>query len=292
MPRPPIDLTRKIKDILQHQGPLPPEAEVPLEHFERSVADVWNMLLYFERMVDELQRQQVTLYPTVLKRHFIRLNSMMLVNLIESFERFLKELAAVCVDHVAEFVLDKRFEEFQVKGSVLAAHFRQGTLGKSLCESDTWLDCRDINDRFRKLLANPFETGNFYVFPQPGQLQAGQLYRFTPMSILWQLRHTIVHNVGVITHSDAVKFRFHSHETLPSPGLLQATRDDVHHVTRFLRETAEDINQRVGHRLADLLTTLHAHHGAAFDLQTKADELSQQFGFVLQVAGLAGVVPP
>ena len=153
MPRPPIDLTRKIKDILQHHGPLPLEAEIPLAHFERSVADVWNMLLYFERMVDELHRQQVTLYPSVLSRHLIRLNSMMLVNLIESFERFLKELAAVCVDQLAEFVLDKRFDEFQVQ-------------------------------------------------------------------------------------------------------------------------------------------TLHAHHGAAFDPQTKANELSQQFGFVLQVAGLAGVVAP
>ena len=71
---------------------------------------------------------------------------------------------------------------------------------------------------------------------------------------------------------------------------IQPTRDDVRHVPRFLRETAEQTNQRVGQRLADLLTTLHAHHGAAFDPQTKANELSQQFGFVLQVVGLAGVV--
>src|SRR5947209_4869789 len=115
MPRPPIDLGRKVKDILQHVGPLPPEADSPLAHYTRSATDVWNLLAYLERNL-----RGPGIYAAVRDRHVVRLNSMILVNLIETFERFLKEAAAVCVDHLAEFVLDKRFDEFQIKGGVLA----------------------------------------------------------------------------------------------------------------------------------------------------------------------------
>jgi hypothetical protein len=38
MPRPPIDLGRKVKDLLTHSGPLPPKAEAPLSHYWRSVS--------------------------------------------------------------------------------------------------------------------------------------------------------------------------------------------------------------------------------------------------------------
>ncbi len=49
MPRTPIDLSQRIKDILTHVGPLPSEAENPLPHYRRSGIDTWNLLAYIER---------------------------------------------------------------------------------------------------------------------------------------------------------------------------------------------------------------------------------------------------
>ena len=46
-----------------------------------------------------------------------RLHGMILVNLVETFERYLKEAAAACVDALARYVLDDRFNAFKVQGS-------------------------------------------------------------------------------------------------------------------------------------------------------------------------------
>jgi hypothetical protein len=282
------DLGRMVRDVAQHTGPMPAESRVPLLHAHRATRDTWRMLEYLEQHLDTER-----LYQAVLRRHLTQLFRMMLVQLIEAFERFLKELAAVCVDHLAEFVLDKRFDEFQVRGGVLAAHFQAGTLGNALCESDTWLDCKDVNDRFRKILADPFEgPGSFSVFPSANQQPVGERHRYPTLSVLWQLRHSLVHNVGVITPSDAVKLRVLTQESVAAPSVIQPTRQDLRHATRFLNETAESVNQRVGERLAELLTSLRASRGLTFDAQDRADALTRQFNRVLSVAGAAGVLPP
>ena len=157
MPRPRIDFLRKVKEILQHVEAPPAEAATPLAHYLRSSSDIWNLQAYAERNLSERSH-----HTAVLNRHMNRLNCMVLVNLIESFERFLKEMAAVCMDHPACVVLDDRFNAFRIHGSLLAADFGTDTLGKSLCEPTLWLDCDEINARFRKLLADPFEEGSWY----------------------------------------------------------------------------------------------------------------------------------
>jgi hypothetical protein len=147
---------------------------------------------------------QAALQAAARRRHLGRLHGMILVNMVETPERYLKEVAATCVDFLARYVLDDRFNAFRVLGSALAAHFGTDTLGRSLCESATWLDCDEVNDRFRRLLAPAYEAGNFLVFlKQP----AVERERYETLNIIWQLRHTIVHNVGVITQSDAIKLR-------------------------------------------------------------------------------------
>jgi hypothetical protein len=108
---------------------------------------------------------------------------MILVNLVESFERYLKEVAAACVDHLARFVIDGRFNAFRVQGSALAAQFGTDTLGRSLWESMTWLDCDEVNERHRRLLSPPFESGNFLAFPeQPAvnECSIGSCHFFRP----------------------------------------------------------------------------------------------------------------
>jgi hypothetical protein len=67
-PAPPINLGRKIRDILKHVEPLPPEAGTPLSHYRRSATDVWNLLEYLRRAFDQLG----SLKPEVIERHLGR----------------------------------------------------------------------------------------------------------------------------------------------------------------------------------------------------------------------------
>jgi hypothetical protein len=289
MPRPPIDLPRKIKDILKHVEPLPDEAKAPILHYLRTGADIWGCLAYLERALGEGPR-----YQAVVDRHLGRLYGMALVTLVETFERFLKEIAAECVNVLADFVVDDRFNVFRIQGSGLASHFSAGTLGKSLCESATWLDCDEINERFRRLLSDPFQIGGqfFYLFPRQSQLPTGQVSRFEPMNLVWQIRHTAVHNVGVITQSDAAKLRLWAKEQVAAPRIMSPTRSDLNYLKRFLDETADDCNRRIGARLAELLTALHDGTPMLFVPQDMADRVADVFQLPLQVAAAAGVMPP
>jgi hypothetical protein len=183
MSRSPIDLAQKIREMIAHVDPLPPEAGAPLTHYDHSIGDMWNLLQYFERNLKRLPLQ-----TDALRMHMARLHGMILVNLTETFERYLKEVAAACVDCLAQYVLDDRFNAFRVQGSALAAHFGTETIGRSLCESAIWLDCEEINDRFRKLLADPFQKdGRFHLFPRQGQEPAAERWRNETLSIVWQL---------------------------------------------------------------------------------------------------------
>lgn len=288
MPLTPEGLTQKIKDILRHSQPLPDEARAPILHYRRAVADIWSALGYVERLIPERAR-----YQSVVDRHLSRLYTMALVSLVEALERFFKEVAAECVDALADLVLDDRFSVFVIRGAALASHFGAGTLGKSLCEPSTWLDCEDINQRFRRLLGAPFQEGgpSFELFPKPNQQPESERWRFEPMSIIWQLRHTAVHNVGVITQSDAVKLRLLAREPVTAPRLLAPTRADLTSLKQFLDDTAATCNQRIGERLAELLTVFHAAAPSLFTPQARADQITAVFRLPLTVAGAAGVVP-
>jgi hypothetical protein len=284
MSRPSIDLHQKVREILGHVIPLPAEAGAPLSHYGRSSTDLWSLITYVERNFGQLPLQ-----PAAVRRHMGRLHGMILVNLVETFERYLKEVAAACVDALARYVLDDRFNAFKVQGSALAAHFDGGTLGRSLCESATWVSCDEVNDRFRRLLAPPFEKGSFLLFPKQPPTEGE---RYDTLCIVWQLRHTIVHNVGVITQSDAIKLRLLVRAAVPQMQILAPTRDDIRYLKRFLDETAERSNRRIGERLAEILTALHAVDGGLFVPQQMADAVTRTFGFVLFVAGVAGTLPP
>ena len=289
MPRPPIDLGRKVKDIVQHVQALPIEAGTPLAHYRRTSTDLWNSILYVERAFE-----QPGLNRAVAERHLGRINSMVLMNLIENFERFLKETAATCVDRLVDYALDDRLNIFGIQGSTLASHFGTATLGRSLCESGTWLNCEEINSRFRKLLSDPFQQGGnaFHLFPTANQQPDDERWRFPVLGLIWQIRHSIVHNVGVITQSDAVKLRLWAREPVQAPRILAPTRDDLRYMKRFLDETAEICNRRIGERLAHLLSNMRNDSPGLFDAQLQANQLTAAFGFTLSIGGLPGVLPP
>lgn len=172
--------------------------------------------------------------------------------------------------------------------SALAAHFGAPTVGRSLCESATWLNCKEINDRFRDLLSEPFSPGTFQLFPKKPSLE---LERFDTLSILWQLRHSVVHNVGIITHSDAIKLSLIAKEPVGASRALTPTRDDLRYVKRFLDETAERSNKRIGERLAELLSNIHAENPTLFDAREMAGRVTRIFGLVLTVDNVSGSLP-
>jgi hypothetical protein len=283
MARPRIaDLDRRIAEIAQHSADLPPEATSPIEHYNRASNDAWNLLLYVDRNV-----RRAKVYPAVAERHFSRLRGMVLLGLVEAFERYVKEAASVCADHVVPLVLDNadRLAPFRVQPASLAAHFSAQSLGRALCEGDTWLDCDDINKRFRRLLAKPFEKGGFEFFPTNS---AADKDRMRTVETLWQLRHTLAHNLGMVTRSDAAKLRLLTKGPIDAPKILAPRGPDVWYAKNFLDDATESANSRVATALSTLLTDLRFSDPTLFDPQTRADELARQFRVQVTVAGAVG----
>ncbi|HXT58356.1 MAG TPA: hypothetical protein VN699_06970 [Pirellulales bacterium] len=215
-----------------------------------------------------------------------RLSTMVMLTIVETFERFLKEIAAVCINQVGQAVLDDRLDVFSARGSAVAAHFESGDLGKALCESLTWCDCDDANRRFRRILADPFQDdAKFYIFPSASQPPASLRGRAESMRVVWQLRHTIAHNAGLVTSADAMKFRLLTKRQVQSPRLLQPTEGDVWYVKLFLDETVELVNLAIAQRLSELLTTIHATDSTLFEADSKAKVLADLFGVPATISG-------
>jgi hypothetical protein len=112
------------------------------------------------------------------------------------------------------------------------------------------------------------------------------------MNLIRQLRHTVVHNVGIITRSDAVKLRLWAKENVDAPRILVPARNDINYLKRFLDETASLCNQRVGDRLAQLLTAIFTPTLASPTPQVMADRVASIFRLPLHVGPAVGVVPP
>lgn len=284
---PPIDLHRKLRDILSHTEDLPPEAGTPRGHYLFSGTGLFNLLVY----VDRNFARAGTLYPGPRDRHLGRLHAMVAVHLVELFERYLKEVAAVCVDELVGYTLDTRFDKLPIRGSTLAAHVGSDTLGRALCEASTWLDTDEVNKRFKALLADPFEDGTFVLLPR-GSPKSSDRARYESLELVWQLRHTIVHNVGVMTRSDAIRFGLLTRSQIAANRLLTPTRADLRYLKRFLDETVDHCDQRIGQRLGQVLTALHAADPALFVPQEVADRLTRTFAGMVQIANATGVVPP
>jgi len=288
MARSRLSTLQKVKAILRHVAPLPPEARTAIGHYWRSAIDQQNMLNYVRGHLLGVRN----LRASVRDDYLSDLYAMLMLQAIETLERYFKEVAAVCIDFIGRYIIDDRFDTFRIQGSSFAAHFGTDTLGRALCESSTWLDTTTINSRFRAILSDSFEDGKFVLFPNGRKDPPADRERFECLEIVWQLRHTQVHNVGVITQSDAIKFHLMIREPVESPRLLVPTRDDIGHLKQFMDETAEIANQRIGTRLAELLTTIHAGYPTLFAPQDMADRVTNAFGVVLSVAGATGVLLP
>jgi hypothetical protein len=286
--RPVIDLREKILDIVSHTKPLSSESQSPISHYRMAVNSNFNLINYIEDHFSE-----ESYYPAIKADHMGHLRRLVLANLIETFERFVKELAAVCIDQLSEFVTDDRYNEFSANGNEVIAHFEAGSIGKALCESDTWLSNESINKRFRKLLA-PFDKDLWEEYLLPGKTHGkgpsneNQQKRAATLAVLWQLRHNLTHNSGVLTGSDSMKLRVLAGRPVEKGRILVPTEEDLRYAKRFFTETADDINSRVGSQLAVLLTAIHNKSAALVDPQSKADELTNIFSILICVANVQG----
>jgi hypothetical protein len=285
VPRPSVDLHQSVRDVLRHVSQILPRINCPIRHFEQLV-NTGSLLVQY---IDDHIGPDDT-YRNVYDRHLGHLRRMVLAELIESFERFLKESAALCIDHLAPYAMDDRFDEFTPKSWGVTAFATANSVGKALCESDTWIKNKTINDRFRSLLKTPFGDSWVHLFPEENQHPKAERACAKTLSILWQVRNNLAHNVGVITHSDAMRFRMLLQAEVPVDCRLAPTMADIRYVKRFLSETANHTNERIGKRLAELLTFFHQQDAALYDAQAKADEISGQFAMPLSVGGHAGAV--
>ena len=283
MAKVPVPSANYFHQIPTHVVELADEATAPIRHHRRFANDSWNLLLYVER---NLARTNV--YQAAYERHIHRLQSMVLLNLVEAFERYLKEIAAVCVDNVAHAVADDRLDVFSVKGQAIAAHFNEESVGKALCESATWLDCDEITRRFKRVLGPPGEPerGNFFLLPKPGQQPASLQGKREIVALVLQLRHTIVHNAGVITKSDAVKISRLIRQQIDAPRVLWPEKADVWYVKLFLDDLVEKMNHELGNALAALLTEIYGNDPSVFEPATKSQELADAFQMTTQIAGV------
>lgn len=285
MARVPTNLHQKVRDVLGHTSPLSPQADSPIGHFESTVNVGSSLLAYIDGHIDLTEG-----YEGVFERHLRHLRRMVLAEMIESFEQFLKELAALCVDTLAKFVSDDRFDEFTpARVDTITAFVNAASIGKALCESDTWLKNSTINTRFAALLKEPFGDNWQLLFPNPKQQPAGERDRAATLAILWQIRHNLAHNVGVLTHSDSMKFRMLRGSPVEANRRLSPSTDDLRYVKRFLTETATRTNERVGVRLAEIMTAIHASDQDLFDRQVTADLLSKRFQMPLTINGHTGM---
>ncbi len=286
MGRPKIDPHRKIRELLSHTRPSLSDATPPIDRYEERLAECGGLLQYLGRRLTA-----ANYYDGVYERHMTLQRRMTLVTLIEGFERFLKDLAIVCVDHLAAITYDDRFDCFSSTGTELALHFGAGDIGKAMCESETWLSNNRINERFRRLLKSPFgEDWSEQLFPNERQRPDVARDDARTLAILWQVRHSITHNSGVLTEADAARLRLFAKQRLECCNEIAPSMDDIRHVTRFLKQLATDTNDRVGNRLASVLSEIHLADTDLFDAQKEANELSSSFKRSLTINGCVGVV--
>lgn len=287
--RPRTDLPSKIRGILEHTEVPPAVASRPLAHFEKHATAIEGLLKYVD---DHLTAQPI--YESVFDRHMTRLRRMAFVAVVEAFERFLNELAIVCVDRLAPYINDGRFDDFSATGGEISSCFASGSIGQALCDSKTWLDNQTISGRFRKLLKDPFSENdgywNMFLLPRGNQGASEERKDAEAVAVLWRIRHTIVHNTGLLTASDSLKLGLLLRSAVPSNKVLAPSLADFRYAKRFLSVKADHFNRLIGERLAETVTVIHNLSPTLIDASKEAALLSESFGLPLKVEGQVG--PP
>ena len=97
---------RRVRNIARDSTrPLPVEADVPFLHFKYGLNTTYDLTRYFRKHVEISGRAR----SEARDAHFCRLRALVVVGMVEAFERLLKEMMAACIDVLAPLATDDRF---------------------------------------------------------------------------------------------------------------------------------------------------------------------------------------
>ncbi len=248
------------------------EAEIPLHHMTYAASHALRMVDYFIGL-----KNQASVYTKGFERHRKGLASLAFLQIMAAFERFLKEIAAACVDELAGRCTDDRLKVFSVDGSAAFPHFQEQTVGRALCESTLWHGVDEINERFKKLLRLPSDPDNKNRFVLFDCQHNNSRNEVKVIRVAFQMRHTLAHNLGLVTPSDGSKLQRLLGEHRTSPAQLDIDRKHVYYLQRFLVPLCEEINLAVAKRLCLVLTEFHTQAPQLVDPHGDGQRLANLF---------------
>lgn len=258
-----------------------PMAETPIQHFEYDSAHAQQIVAYLTRI-----GRKTAVYPKGFNRHLKAVSSLAFFQMVAAFERFLKDVAAVCVDELAPLCSDDRLSDFKIAGEDAAPHVLDQTIGRALCETQLWHNLKSINDRYRKILSTEPNTSPalppFNLFDDPHSTLRKETLT---LKVMFQIRHTIAHNLGTLTRSDAGKLQRLLGERVDSPKELDIESKHVLYLRQFLSPLAKEINLAVADRLGKVLTQFQNTFPSLIDHVARSKALSNLFQVSFTIAG-------
>jgi hypothetical protein len=149
------------------------------------------------------------------------------------------------------------------------------------------LDCEEIDRRFGKILADPNgqKRRNFRIFPRPQEQPVGLRGNRNAMMTLFQLRHAVVHNAGVLTRSDALKLSRLTKCDVSAPRIVWPDKRDIRCVKLFLDDLTKKIGQEVGSTLGQCLIEHHPSGSCTLEAHKTAKQLANAFQVPITIGG-------
>ncbi len=174
-------------------------------------------------------------YKGVLRKHLDRANLALFAQLMAAFEYLLKDFIARAIDCTDLFddALRKRAKKREWPtpdiDSVLSQRYGANTPGRLLVHGTLgWYDHDEVNQRYNLIFGNDlYEDG-----------------QRSTMARLWQIRHSISHNAGYCTHSDALQL-----DPALTGTMLEISPDFFREAVRFLRAVAKRMAEELGEGL-------------------------------------------
>lgn len=261
------------------------KADIPISHFKKDVAHAIRFVDYLIEL-----KKKTPVYDKGFERHLKAISSLAFFQIVAAFERLLKELAAICVDEVAPLCTDDRLSGFAIRGEDAAPHVLDQTIGRALCESQLWHNIDDVVKRFKKVLADnseiikPWKPHEFKLFDV--DLKSPSLRgEIKSLKVMFQVRHTIAHNLGTLTRSDAGKLQRILGQRIDSPKELDIDRKHVYYLQQFLSPLATEINQLIADRLGQVLTQFQSTSPSLIDHLGRSKALAKLFQVSFTIAG-------
>ena len=215
----------------------------PLERYEKLLKHQQNFLAWLDQRhnllteanleIAALSRATVTSGTAAAKSETFRKYEayslqLVLLEAINGLETFYKSLFIELARAIGSYVPDSRIKG-TVDAKILWLHGAEVDPTSIIFESRLLHDCDRIDDVSQMLIAAK------YYGPQQGPARQRRLLS---LKCIFQIRHTLSHNSGVVTQSDSAKFALLRYSVTPNQ-FIDPSKDDLGlAVLQFLREEA------------------------------------------------------